>query len=155
MRRGILVSLVVLGLLALLAVLYDLAYSYRGVGFADMTVEFVVTDAETGQPIKDVVIAGRGEIDGNGEEREFRLDLRDGVARFERRVMFTTDESGFGFTTKYTTEPVYVIVTAEAPGFEKSEAIALHEPPHRGAAVRASPRHWKLTVPISLHKSPP
>src|SRR5262249_16603042 len=127
-------------------------YLYLGVGVVDVTVEFVVTDEETGRPIKGAVLTGLGRLDAAGDdEREFRLETNDdGVAEVVvRNVMCTMTTNAWG-TTTYGVYPVRVMVMVTASGYEEA-GRNLHEdrPIHTGV------RRACLIVPFALRKVGP
>jgi hypothetical protein len=145
--------LIGIALMALLIVGFDRGYRYLGVGSLDVTVEFVVTDAENGQPIEGAEILGRGDIDGNGCEREFRLiTTEDGRASIvAQNVMYTSETSGLGFTT-YRVYPLAVLVGTSRQGFAETAPISLRQ---FGVPTRTGRGQATLVVPISLRKSQP
>ena len=100
MRRVVGCVLIPLGMLAVLVVLYDRSVRIRGVGGADVTVEFVVTDAESGEPINGARI-GSVVIDCAGLCSEVRdRSVSTGHAmRAAARLRAGFDTCG-GFTTR-------------------------------------------------------
>ncbi len=128
------------------------------VGYTDLTVEFVVTDAETGQPIEgaDLSIHSEGGFYEDRTTHDFVLKTdKEGIARHVCRnsMCFGTSSRWFSPDTFVVHLPWWFIGTT-APGFQKAEPFFLDETQYIRAVRRAGPGQARLTVPISLHKSP-
>jgi hypothetical protein len=152
---GIVGAIPVIGELILL---YDRSGELRWVGFTDLTVEFVVTDAETGRPIESAEILGYPEGGGPPGAEPIRwITDQNGVARGEVRRMCSGKQSRLQRTDTFNVHspPWYLLVSA--PGYEGAGPSHLNEPGglFRGVAVRTGPGQSAMTVPIALRKSVP
>ncbi len=154
-RWRILLWLVGVPLLA--AVLWDRGQTIRWSGTSTLTVEFVVTDAETGQPVEGAAILIYDEMDSRHNEppKPRAKTDRDGMARVISPHQRTGGrESGLRFTnTHYISVPVWHVWFA-APGFVETWPLSI-EQDYRGAATRTGPRQAKLIIPVALRKVRP
>src|SRR5262249_39986542 len=146
-----------LAVVALATVLYDRLQVFHWVGSADLTIEFLVTDAETGEPIQnaDILIHSEGGFYEERHPRDFRLrtDSKGAVRYVCRRSMSFGNQSGLRFTDTFNVHLPWWFVGVAAPGYQTIEPFELeayHQP-----VKEVGPRHAKLIVPIALHKSPP
>jgi hypothetical protein len=156
-RKSLRIGLICLGVVAAVAVIYDRFPIIVWVGSTDLTVEFVVTDADTGQPVEgaDVLILGRTRHEREDREWQLKTD-RSGIARgVVQDQTCVGRESGLRFTDTYHVYPVEWVVRVKAPGYAETEPLDLHQPPFRTAAMRNGPRQALLVVPIALRKSAP
>src|SRR5947207_2815681 len=124
--KGIRYLLVGLALVALAVVLYDRTHIIRWVGSTELTVEFVVTNADTGQPIDGA------EIVATNPENQRELPLRwktdrDGVARWSGQTTCAGAQSGLRFTDTYSVRPSPWFVSVTAPGYQNLEPTWLYE----------------------------
>ena len=155
----------VAGILCLLALIFLAAVQeVHWVGRTDLTVEFVVTDEETGQPIRNAEIAivswggfyedgRRMESSGIKEERLTLTTDDTGIARYVCRHSMSFGTSGL-FTNSYCVHLPEWTVTMSAVGFVPNEPFFLDHAPYRRAVKRVGPRQATLVVPIALRKSP-
>jgi hypothetical protein len=153
--------LIVLVLLALGGVAYDRMQMMRWVGVTHLTLVFVVTDTETGQPIEDAEVLIHPGDEGSRylEGKELPLALKtdgQGVARYELADCKCGGEfSNLGFTdTRGVHFPAW-LVAANAPGYLAADPICLYDIPGRKKVEHTGPGKDKLVVPISLSKSQP
>lgn len=156
----LIVMLAVLG-----AGLYDRVVMIRWVGDTNLTVEFVVTDAETGEPVKgaDLSILSEGGFNEDGrrldktelKKEEIKLTTDEsGTARYVcRKSMCTGSESGLKFTNTYAFALPWWSVTPKATGYAAESAFSLNELEHVRAVKRVGPQQAKLVVPTALRKS--
>ena len=150
-------TLLATGLIGLGVLIFDQCPVIVWVGSTDLTVEFVVRDADTGQSIEGVDLLIRGRTRLEREEREWQLKTdRNGVARgLAESHRCVGRQSRLRFTDTYHVYPVEWVVSVKAPGYEEVEPLNLSEPPYRSAAVRSGPHQALLVVPIALRKSAP
>ena len=157
MRKWVRRTLLVVGLCALAAFLID-APTMLWVGRTDLTLEFVVTDAVTGQPIEgaDVSIHSSGGFYAEREEMDLLLKSdQQGAARYvSRDNMCCGAESTLRFTDTFSAHMPYWSVVVSAPGYVATEPFGLHDHPARASVKRTAPRQSKVVIPIALRKSP-
>jgi hypothetical protein len=138
-----------LGLLALPALA-----TTRWVGSTDLEVEFVATDATTGQPVPgaEVEVWSGGGFYEEREPREFRLAADpDGRAAYVCRGSMCFGTSSL-FTDTYCVHLPHWWFRVSAPGYEATEPIDLDVLEYRRAVRKVGPRGAKLVVPVSLRK---
>lgn len=136
------------------------------VGNTDLTVEFEVTDVESGAPIQgaDISILSEGGFNADGDRlrqaglrrEELKLTTDDtGVARYLcRDSMCCGEQSTLRFTDTLSVYLPRWRVTVGAVGYTAHEPFILEERPNRRKEQRDGPRRAKLVVPIKLSKSP-
>jgi hypothetical protein len=156
-RKTVRYVLIVLGVVAVVAVIYDRSDIVRWVGSTNLTVEFVVTDSDTGEAIAGTEILA---YPGDGYPNEIPLRLitdRDGVARWEGKRTSGGTSSGLRFTDTFSVHLPDWMLVVSAPGYQQPDVSYVNEPggPFRGKAVETGPNHWRLVVPIALRKSEP
>jgi hypothetical protein len=152
-RIGLIAGVVI----ALGVLIYDRCPVIVWVGSTDLTIEFVVTDADTGQPVEDADVLIRGRTRHESEDREWQLKTdRGGIARgFAKGQTCVGRESRLRFTDTYHVYPAEWVVRVKAAGYAETDPLDLHEPPFRTAARRNGPHQALLVVPIALRKSAP
>ena len=135
---------------------YDRMLTYRWVGSTDLTVEFVVVDAETRQPIDGADIAAIEPGKPRADPIRWTTD-RDGIAQWEGKTWVSGRQSGLLLTDTCSIGRPDWLLCVDAPGYEKQEPGGLNESasPFRGTVVQAGPAQSKLVVPIALHRSQP
>ena len=143
--------------LILLLVALDKMQTVYWVGSADLTIEFLVTDADTGEPIKDaeILIRSEGGFYEEREPQELRLqtDLS-GVARYVcRRSMSFGTQSGLRFTNTYCVHLPFWFVGITSPGYTSVEPFELDSLPFSRAVKEVGPQQARLVVPVSLRKA--
>lgn len=139
---------------------YDLCNQLRWLGSTDLEIEFVVTDAAIGQPIKTARIDIDGEDSFCDEERTVRkpfhlLTDAEGIARKEcRNARCIGTRSGFGWSrdTRHVYLPCWHY-SVSAPGYETSEWTFLDIQENNRQIQHLGPGKDKLTVPILLQKT--
>jgi hypothetical protein len=150
----------VVALIAGLLVLLVLAASQKihWVGSTDLAVEFVVTDAATGEPIPGaaVEIHSEGGFYEERERRDFRVVASDdGRAAYLCRNSMCFGTSGL-FTDTYAVHVPWWRFRVSAPGYETTTPTTtptnLDESQRN--AKEDGPRRAKLVVPVSLRKNP-
>jgi len=159
MPKRLLYLLICLALVALAVVGYDRVVRYHWVGDADLTVEFLVTDVETGLPIEgaDIFVHSEGGFYEEDRVQDFRLKTdSDGVARSVcRRSMSFGTYSGLGFTRMYCVHLPHWFVGTVTPGHSEMSPVYIEKLQYPRAVERVAPRQAKLVVPITLRKSQP
>lgn len=143
----------------LLAWGYDRLMMIYWVGSADLTIEFVVTDQVTGQPVP----VGRVEVKSDGGlyaedfKQEFILEAdAGGVARKEcPRCMSFGTQSGLRYTDTYIVHLPEWRFRTTADGYEPGEWEFLDAPEHVRRVHRVGPGRAALTMPVALRKAHP
>lgn len=155
-----------LGILFLLAFVLLIGLTeLKWVGSTNLTIEFIVTDAETGEPVKDANLAilsyggfyedGRRLQNSERKEEELKFTTNEtGVASYVCRQSMCFGTSSL-FKNTYCVHLPYWYVTVGAAGYTTNEPFSLDELPYRRAVKRVGPQQAKLVVPIALHKSRP
>lgn len=124
------------------------------VGGTDLEIEFIVRDAETGEPIKEALIRIRAESGGfckDEDEREFCL-LTDGQGRVKHLC-----EQCMCFGTQSRTKDTFVVhlpwwwFEVSAPGYSASELTYLDDLPYRRDVQRGKGTA-RLVVTTKLRK---
>jgi hypothetical protein len=126
----------------------------EGHGQTEVEVEFLVTDAETGEPIPGAPVDVRGpEVEPDGsQEGEVRLVTDEaGMARRRCRCAWY-GERGWLRSSFTIVLPGWVF-RASAPGYEPGPEMRFTEEQGRQSRRQGSSRAF--TVPIPLHKLPP
>jgi hypothetical protein len=136
---------------------YDHTQTIKWIGDTNLVVEFIVTSAESGQPIPDARIEVQSDkswYDGADDEKNFELSTdAAGAARkqcLNNRCIGT--QSGLRITDTYS---VYVPgwrVRVLALGYEPSAWVDLNEE-YRGNVQREGQMRDRLVVRISLQKA--
>jgi hypothetical protein len=153
--------LIVLAVLPLGVVVYDALGKIAWVGSTELTIEFAVRDANSGQPIEgaDLTVYAETERYLNGRDRTFHLKTdSDGVARYfipEITCCGTQSNLRLFTDTRVVYTPAWTIVTTTAPGYQQPEPFDLQPSRYKRNFQRLGPRKDKLTIPIALHKSSP
>jgi hypothetical protein len=153
----------VVGIVLLLgAVLLPSIQTVRWVGSTDLTVEFVVTDAETGEPIPGAEISIQPEVgvDRSGIPKEgLKLSTQEtGTARYLCRDTMCSGTNGpFWFTRSFGVRVPDWIVIVEATHYAEIEPLWISASPatYRRTIERDGPKQARLIVPISLRKVQP
>ena len=149
--------LLVAGLLGLGVLIYDAMGKIAWVGSTELMIEFVVTDADTGQPLERAELEVYDEVPARGHDSFFRLTTdSDGRARQERRRMTAGRQSNLRllYDSRSVNIPSWRIVCA-APGYKRSEPFWLPESTHRHNVERLGPERDRLVVLIALRNSAP
>jgi hypothetical protein len=137
---------------------YDRVTKVRWVGGTDLEVEFLVTDAASGDPVEDasVSVISDGGFYREQDEKEFtlRTDPNGTACRTCHDSMCFGTSSGFGFTGTWAVHLPRWMVKVSSPGYEPSELGDVDVLEFRQQVRRISPREAKLVVPIPLHKRP-
>ncbi|MBA4186536.1 MAG: hypothetical protein C0467_00815 [Planctomycetaceae bacterium] len=159
-RKRVRTALIVLSLVAITAALFDRLFCIKWIGNTELTVEFAITDAETGQPVVGATLDIHSETKYSrpGEEDKFQLRSdHDGVARVV--IPHNTcigDTSGLRFTDiRVVYPPQWTILRINAQGYQKSEEFCFFDPRYRQPIVRLARGKDRLVVPIMLRKSTP
>jgi hypothetical protein len=150
--------LLVLPVLAVLVVVLVLLNpTMRGIGGTDLTVEFVITDAESGQPIDSAAlhIHSEGGFYADNYTQDFRLVTdSEGIARSVCHENRYTSRSGGLWSTN--TFAVYLpdwFITVIARDYQTTESLYLKDIRPRRAAERTGKGQSRVVVPISLRKA--
>jgi hypothetical protein len=127
----------------------------EGHGQTVVEVEFLVTDAETGEPIPNATVEVRGQVaetDDGAQEGEVRLATdASGMARYHCRCTWY-GERGWLKSSFLLLLPGWLF-QASAPGYEPSQEMKFtHE---QGRQSRRHNGGHAFTVPIPLQKTPP
>ena len=160
MRKFVRYSLIVGVVIALLVLLYDAMGVIRWIGSTELTIEFVVTDAQTGQPLPgaEVYLEAESGWDFEGNERSLRVTA-DAEGRVRRGIPNNTCVgSCSNLRLLRDTRAVYVPswrVTCRASGYQENDPFWLPELPHRQNVRQVGPRKDILIVPIALRKAAP
>ena len=132
---------------------YDRAFTKFWVGGTTLEVEFVVTGAETGQPVEDAAIDLRTESslsDGRADEKWTIVTDAAGCARRTADAMCTGRSSGLRFTDTYSVRLPWWYYRVQASGYEPPDWTPLQPEGARRRAERVGPRASRLVVPIVL-----
>lgn len=147
-----------IGLFLVLGVVLLLTKETVWVGHTDLSVEFVVTDAENGQPIDGAEVSVHA-IEGWEDRVERKFHLRtppDGIARDVSRRCMCSGRTGY-----YTSLDTWSVkmpswrVSVVATGYRPCEPFLLREHPGRASAQRTAPGQSKVVIPVTLKKSRP
>jgi hypothetical protein len=124
-------------------------------GVTALTVEFIVTDSETGAPIEGAEIFVYDDLHGSNTHDASKPRLitgPEGVASETIPTRCGGASSRFGLNdTRSVDIPVWM-VWVKAPGFTQTDPFSLTE---RESIQHLGPSQDKLVVPIALHKSRP
>jgi hypothetical protein len=149
-------TLAFLGLLVLIAVWLDRTNGARSHGETNLTVEFVVTDAATGRPLKGAEIVATNPEDQKQQPVRWTTD-REGLAIWQGRAGWNGEESGLLFTNTRAVNKPFWLLHVSAPGYLQPEPTWLHEMgvPKRLWVVSIGSGQDKLVVPIGLRRAAP
>jgi hypothetical protein len=154
MARRWWIWLLAVGFIPLLVWGLDRHQKMRWVGNTDLEVEFVVTAAETGQPIPGarIDIISEGGLYEKRPERDFTLVADDGGKALEvcRRSMCFGTRSFLGFTDTFAVHLPRWLFRVSAPGFESTDWMDLDILELRKGVRRAGPGKARLLVPVAL-----
>jgi hypothetical protein len=155
-RRQILIGLGLLafglGLLALGLLAYDRLSVMRWIGRTELTIEFVVTDADSGKPIEGAELHA---VDPESSTAPAILLIsdRDGIARWQGDAKTVGEMSNLRLTNTRAVHPPVWSVTALTRGYRDSEPLRLHE--HARNIVQTGPLSAKLVLSIPLRRIAP
>jgi hypothetical protein len=126
------------------------------VGGTDLEVEFVVTDAATGEPVEaaEIAIVSEGGLYRERDEQQFVLRTdREGVARRVcHEAMCSGTRSGLRFTDTYRVHLPWWYFEVSAPGYGSTEPAYLDSPEYGRQVRRVSPGVSKVVVNIRVRK---
>ncbi|MCE9564075.1 MAG: hypothetical protein K8U57_18685 [Planctomycetes bacterium] len=156
MRKRVRTALIVLAVLTLAVVVYDGAVMMVWDGHTELTINIVVSDAETGLPIKDAEVLvysnSPRDFDGRKQPITMKTDTEGRVHHFYGTTMVGGKTSNLGFTdTRSVRKPDWMLLV-RAPGYQNVDELYLAEP-KRGTTTRMGPMQDTLIVPIALYKS--
>jgi hypothetical protein len=156
MRRRWGIWLLVLAAVPLAVWCFDRVQLIYWVGGTDLEVEFVVTDAATGEPVEaaEIGILSEGGFYRERDEKQFALRTdREGVARrvCHDGMCFGT-QSGLRFTDTYHVHLPWWFFRVSAPGYEGMEPVYLDEPEYVRQVRRVGPRAAKVVVKVRIRK---
>jgi hypothetical protein len=145
-------------LIVILALMIFLPFVQRihWVGSTDLTVEFIVADAETGQRIvgATIKIQSEGGFYKERGSREFDLITgTDGTSEYECLDNMCFGTSG-GFTNTYVVHLPSWFYKVTAPGYRTTELIYLNEHENVRRVQHIGRCKDKLTVATHLHRMP-
>jgi hypothetical protein len=136
---------------------FDRAQRIYWVGSTDLEVEFVVTDAASGQPVEAAELLVYEEVGLYREARHGTFTLvtdEDGIAR---RIchdnMCSGTDSGLAFTHTYHVAWPDWLIQVSATGYEPSEPVGLWDVREKCQQQHVGPRHDKLTVRLSVQRT--
>lgn len=134
----------------------DRFQTIQWVGHTNLEIDFAVTDATTGSPIRGARVEVQSE--GGFYEENFKQDFVlttdvGGNARREcRQSMCFGTESGLRFTDTFAVHLPYWRYRVVADGYEPIEWADLDVLELRRQVRRDGPGKAKLVVPVSLHR---
>ena len=151
--------LIAVTILPLLAVGYDRSRWFYWVGKTDLEIEFVVTDAETCEPIPGALIdvhsiIGYGHTEHPDENFGLVTDDDGSAHKVCLRSKSTGKSSGLGFSSTFAAYMPAWLLQVVADGYEPSQMVQLDEFGGEShlKAERTGPGKLKVLVPVSLHK---
>ena len=134
----------------------DRLQTIHWVGHTDLEIEFVVTEAATGQPVEGAKIAvvSEGGFYREREEKELTLVTgQDGIAsRVCHDSMCFGTQSGLRFKDTFVVHLPWWHYRVTADGFEPSELAYLVVLEYIRQVKRIGPGAAKLIVPVSIQK---
>jgi hypothetical protein len=137
-------------------VLLVLTQKTRWDGMTHLTIEFIVTDEVSGNPVEGAEIFVYDELHSSTTREPVKPRLttdRDGTAREHiPNQMCYGSSSRLGFRDTRTVRIPSWLIWVNAPGFTQSEPFWLTE---IKSTQHVGPGQDKLIVPIALHKSRP
>lgn len=152
-RHWLIVAFILIGL-PTLAVLADRRDGLRWVGSTDLEVQFLVTNAQTEEPIPDAVIdidSEGGFYEGGRESKRFQLITRpDGLVIFEcpdNRCVGS--ESGCGWRSSRYVYPPSWRFKVTANGYAEKDWELIHDY-HREGMKQLAPRRDLFLVHLRL-----
>lgn len=155
MQKTVWRVLLLIGLCSLAVFLIDLP-TIRWVGSTDVTIEFVITDADTGDPIEGAEVSVRATEDSSTESGEHLFSLRSdqhGSARYLRRDNRCGGaRSRLGLTDTFAVYPPDWRVEVSAPGNVPAEPFVVGNHPRR--SERTGPGQSRMLIPVALRKLP-
>jgi hypothetical protein len=127
------------------------------VGSTDLEIKFIITDADTGQPIESAQVAvhSEGGFYREHEEPDFTLVTDgEGIARrvCHRSMCFGT-QSLLRFTNTFAVHLPWWHFSVSAPGYETNDLVYLNVPEYRRQVERGRPGAT-LIVRAALRKVP-
>ena len=145
-----------LGILLVLAmVLLPVVQDVAWVGSTDLTVEFTVTDADTGLPVEGAAIFVHDELNSRANSMPAKprfVTDRAGLARETFPDQMTHGHRCYlTFTDTRSVRVPYWRVWVTAPGFSETEPVLITS--YEKSVQRLGPREDRLVVPIALRKS--
>ena len=155
MTRGWRIGVFVLSVLALGLWGYDRAWTELWIGATELKVEFVVTDAETGQHVGGAEINLRDEGRLTDERPEATWTSTTDAAGITLRsvdAVCTGRQSGLKITDTYSVRCPWWYYRVKAPGYELLNWTPLQGDEQRRRAERVGPRASRLVVPIAIRK---
>jgi hypothetical protein len=126
------------------------------VGSTDVEVEFIVTEATTGQSIENakIVITSEDRDYREGEEKQFQLETNpEGKAQQMCHCLCSGNISGLCITQSRVINLPWWYFQASASGYRPSERACLHGPEYAKQIQRIGRRADKLIVRLSLQKA--
>jgi hypothetical protein len=157
--RWLIAGLIVLVLLVLCLPAFQ---TIHWVGATDLTVEFALTDADTGEAVPGAALRVhteggfyRGGWGGDGDDlKDFELVTGpDGAAR-----CLCPDSMCFGtkslFTDTFGVHLPWWWIRASAPGYQPSALTEVDVPEHWRAVRRTGPGTAKVVIPVRLKRTP-
>jgi hypothetical protein len=132
--------------------LYDRSEVILWAGVVDLNIEFVVTAAGDGQPIKAAAVA----IDTSADETERSFSLQtnpNGRARRDLRLTTSGRLSRLGFINTYGVNLPYWHFQVSAPGYTPSAQTALHSTENSNRVKRLEPGRAELVIPVALRRN--
>jgi hypothetical protein len=138
---------------------YDRGQMIDWIGDTDLEMDFLVTDADSGQPLPDARIQVRCEMgfyQGSDEDREKPFELQTDPAgkahRLCRHNWCIGRQSGLRITDTYHVYIPYWFVRVLADGYQTSAWVEVPEE-YRGKVQHERRQRDRLTVRISLKKA--
>ncbi|HJT75697.1 MAG TPA: hypothetical protein VJ739_00695 [Gemmataceae bacterium] len=128
------------------------------VGFTDLEIQFIVTDAATGQPVKDATISVHSE-DGSlyreRDETQFALQTdQDGIARQVcHDNLCSGRQSGLGFTNTFSVALPSWYFQVSAPGYRPTEGVWLDPRKYSRQVQEVGRRATRLVVLVAIEKA--
>jgi hypothetical protein len=124
------------------------------VGHTDLEIQFVVTEAGTGEPVEaaEIAVFSEGGFYQEREEKQFILaSNRDGTAnRTCHNSMCVGTQSGLRFTDTYAVHLPWWYFQVSAPGYQATDWTDLDSQEYQRQVQRAGPMKAKLVVPVIL-----
>jgi hypothetical protein len=138
---------------------YDRMGMIAWVGGTDLEIVFVLTDADTGEPIRGakLLVHSEGGFYKEREEKEFSLVTNEmGTAsRVCHNTMCCGKQSNLRFTDTFGVYLPDWFVSPSAPGYEAGETFFLDDVPYQRQVQRLAPGRTRLMVPLRLHRAAP
>jgi hypothetical protein len=145
--------LAVTAVLVLTVVGYDRMLTIIWDGYTNLEVEFLVTDAATGEPVNGARINVHSEFPPRDAEQDFSLVTDEGgIARHACTRMSSGKESGLGFTKTFSVSLPEWAFRVSAPGYETSELLSLPFSKYGRQVQRLGGGQTKLVVRVPIRK---